>query len=77
MHQFVRDALPIIVGFPRHRGWFSLLAPHNTAVVIEKATGKEFVVDSWFHKNGELPEVVSVDQWLSGYDPDDKKLRKK
>ena len=60
------------VGLPRHRGLFSLMAPHNTAVIREKQTGREFVVDSWFHKNGSAPEIVPLEQWLSGYDPDNK-----
>jgi len=59
------------VGFPRHRGLFSLQAPHNTAVIVEKASGREYVVDSWFHKNGEQPEIVPAAQWSAGYDPDE------
>jgi len=60
------------VGFPKHRGLFTLQAPHNAAVIVEEATGREYVVDSWFHKNGEQPEIVTADQWSAGYDPDDK-----
>ena len=57
------------VGFPQHRGLFSLLGPHNTAVIIEKASGQRYVVDSWFHNNGALPEIVSSELWAAGYDP--------
>ena len=60
------------VAEPRHRGFLSLQGPHNTAVLAEKKTGKEFVIDSWFHANGELPEVVSLEDWMAGYDPDKK-----
>ena len=59
------------VGFPKHRGLFSLQAPHNTAVIVENTTGRQYVVDSWFHKNGEQPEIVPVERWSAGYDPDD------
>jgi len=59
------------VGEPRHRGFFNMKMPHNTAVLMEKRSGKEYVIDSWFHANGELPEVVTVEKWMAGYDPDD------
>lgn len=58
------------VALPRHRGFFTLQAPHNTAVLLEKDSGKEYAVDTWFHANGEPPEIVPVEAWLSGYDPD-------
>lgn len=61
------------VSLPRHRGLFTLQAPHNTAVLLEKGSGKEYVVDTWFHANGEPPEIVPVEVWLAGYDPDRKK----
>ena len=60
------------VGYPQHRGLFDLLGPHNTAVIVEKTSGRKFVVDSWFHDNGELPEIVTSEQWAAGYDPDDR-----
>jgi len=59
------------VALPRHRGLFSLMGPHNTAVLVEKSTDREYVIDTWFHANGELPEIVPVEVWLAGYDPDD------
>lgn len=61
------------VGFPQHRGLFDLLGPHNTAVIIEKASGQRYVVDSWFHNNGALPEIVSSELWAAGYDPAESK----
>ncbi len=61
------------VALPRHRGWASLLGPHNTAVIQEIATGNEFVVDSWFEANGLLPHVVPLETWLAGYFPAGKK----
>jgi len=59
------------VGEPVHRGFMHMQMPHNTAVLIEKKSGAEYVIDSWFHANGELPEVVSVAEWMAGYDPAD------
>lgn len=61
------------VSEPRHRGFFGLQAPHNTAVLKEIRTGREYVVDSWFHANGVLPEVVPLAEWLAGYDPEKNK----
>ena len=66
-----------VVGFPQPRGFFSLLGPHNTAVVVERGSGKKYVVDSWFHRNGALPEIVSSEQWAAGYDPEDQQWRKR
>ena len=40
------------------RGW-----PHLTAVIVEKKTGKEWAVDSWFKANGEPPLVMTVADW--------------
>ena len=44
--------------------------PSNTATITEKATGERFVVDSFFHQNGELPEVVTLNLWMTGWRPD-------
>jgi hypothetical protein len=59
------------VALPRHRGFFSGHWPHNTAVIREKQTGREFVVDSWFYANGKLPVIVPAESWQAGYDPGD------
>ena len=61
------------VGFPQHRGLFSLLGPHNTAVIVEEASGQRYVVDTWFHNNGALPETVPSQLWAAGYDPAESK----
>lgn len=57
--------------YPQHRGLANLLWPHNTAVLVENATGTAFAVDSWFFDNGQPPEIVSIDVWIDGYDPKD------
>ena len=54
---------------PRARG--NLLDnrwPHATAVLRETTSGREWAVDNWTHKFGELPDVKPLDEWLKdGY----------
>ena len=53
------------VGNPRYRGNpFVLQTPHNTAVVVDKTTGVEWVVDLWPKKYAEAPDVMPVERWL-------------
>ena len=40
-----------------------LVNPHNSARLRESETGHEFVIDSWFRSNGELPLVQRVETW--------------
>lgn len=44
------------------------LSPHNTAV-LQETGGRSWAVDSWFHANGEPPEVVNLEHWRAGYEP--------
>lgn len=53
-------------GFNRGEFWV-----HETAVVSEIATGRAYVVDSWFHDNGTPPHVVPLALWLDGWLPGD------
>lgn len=57
------------VGDPHQRGDFITGWPHNTATVIERETHTAYTVDSWFHANGILPEVVLLSDWLAGWSP--------
>lgn len=57
------------VGEPHQRGDFITGWPHNTATVIERETKTAYTIDSWFHANGEMPEVVLLSEWLSGWSP--------
>jgi hypothetical protein len=52
-------------GDPIYRG--NLLmgqTPHNTAILIDKATHTEWVVDMWTRGYGQTPEVMTADTWL-------------
>ncbi len=52
------------IGDPHYRGNVLMLqTPHNTAVVVERATGKEWVVDMWTRAYAEMPDVMPVEQW--------------
>jgi len=47
-----------------------LISPHNTASIIEISSMTHYAVDSWFHKNGEQPEILPLSQWHSGWKPE-------
>jgi len=46
------------------------LGPHRTAVIIENDTQTKYAVDSWFHDNGQVAEIVELDTWRWGWHPD-------
>jgi hypothetical protein len=53
------------VGNPHYRGNALVLqTPHNTAVLVDKATRTEWVVDMWTRGYAQLPAVTTVDQWV-------------
>ena len=53
------------VGDPHYRGNALVLqTPHNTAVLVDKATRTEWVVDMWTRGYAQLPAVTTVDQWV-------------
>ena len=55
-----------VMGDPRYRG--NILRgqlPHNTAVLTERATGIDWAVDMWHSRYGEVPDVMTVEQWLN------------
>jgi hypothetical protein len=52
------------VGDPLYRGNALIgQTPHNTAVLVERATRTEWVVDMWTRGYGQPPEVMTADQW--------------
>lgn len=53
------------VGDPHYRGnTLVLQTPHNTAVLIERATHVEWVVDLWPRGYAQMPDVMTVEQWV-------------
>jgi len=51
------------------RGWFLFGWPHTTAVIRERPSGKDYVVDSWFLENGRPPFIVPLTRWRNGWQP--------
>jgi len=62
---------------PRTRGYFVFGWPHTSAVIRENATNDYFVVDSWFHSNGQRPEIIPLAVWKQGWNPDRKQAQYK
>lgn len=58
--------------FDRDVSW-----PHQTALISEKASGNFYVVDSWFHDNGERAEIMPLDEWRAGWRPENKVIAMK
>jgi hypothetical protein len=53
------------VGDPHYRGNFvALQTPHNTAVLFDRATRAEWVVDLWPRGYGQKPDVMPVAIWV-------------
>ncbi|OIP10822.1 MAG: hypothetical protein AUK53_09125 [Betaproteobacteria bacterium CG2_30_59_46] len=48
-----------------------LVNDHWAARIVEKKTGREFAVDSWFFDNGQPAFVVPLDEWLAGAEPNE------
>lgn len=54
-----------VVGDPHYRGNALVLqTPHNTAILVERATRVEWVVDMWPRGYLELPDVMPVEKWV-------------
>ena len=55
-----------VVGNPHYRGNpLVLQTPHNTAVLLEKATKVEWVVDLWPRGYAQPPDVMTVEKWVT------------
>jgi hypothetical protein len=53
------------VGDPHYRGNpLVLQLPHNTAVLVERATRVEWVVDMWPRSYAQPPDVMTLAQWM-------------
>jgi len=54
-----------VVGDPHYRGNALVLqTPHNTAVLVERATKAEWVVDMWPRGYLQPPDVMTVEKWV-------------
>src|SRR3954454_6072875 len=54
------------VGDPKYRGnTLVLQTPHNTAVLVERATKVEWVVDLWPRGYLQPPDVMTVARWVT------------
>ena len=54
-----------VVGDPHYRGnALALQTPHNTPVLIDRATHVGWVVDMWTRGYAQMPEVMTVDKWV-------------
>ncbi len=51
------------------RGFFLMGWPHTTAVLRERATGRRWAVDSWFHDNGVPARILPLERWRAGWKP--------
>ena len=53
------------IGDPHYRGnTLVLQTPHNTAVLVDRATKVEWVVDPWPRGYLQPPDVMTVQQWV-------------
>jgi hypothetical protein len=53
------------VGNPHYRGnTLVLQMPHNTAVLLERATKVEWAVDMWTRGYAQPPDVMTVQKWV-------------
>jgi hypothetical protein len=54
------------IGDPRYRGnTLVLQTPHNTAVLLDRATKVEWVVDLWPRGYLQPPDVMTVQKWVT------------
>ncbi len=70
-----------ILGAHLRRNFSDLSYPHSTATIHEigvdhivEGTG-HYVVDSWFHENGALAEVIPASKWKKRWYPSKKRER--
>src|SRR5712671_3240348 len=55
-----------VVGDPHYRGnTLVLQTPHNTAVLVERATRMQWVVDLWPRGYLQPPDVMTVERWVT------------
>jgi hypothetical protein len=52
-----------VIDAPESRGFIIGGLPHTTAVVRERKSGQQWALDGWTHNNGELPDVLRLEEW--------------
>ncbi len=58
------------VSTPVHRAWIPGEITHLTATVVElEGNQGRYAIDTWFHGNGHVAEVVGIEAWLDGWEP--------
>jgi hypothetical protein len=55
-----------------NRGGLRAGYPHTAVLIIDKKTEQKYIIDSWFHGNGEPAEVVPYKLWKKGWKPNKK-----
>jgi hypothetical protein len=70
-----------VVGDAAQRGSISGFAFNdfvtNTAVIVDRKTGAQFAIDSYFYANGREPKIMPLAEWRNNWRPrlDDPRLR--
>lgn len=55
------------VADPESRGYLlDMRYPHVTAVIENLTTGARWAIDPWTKKNGERPDTLPLERWMSG-----------
>lgn len=53
------------------RGGFRAGYPHTAVLIVDNKTNDKYIIDSWFHGNGEPAEVIPYKIWKKGWKPGD------
>lgn len=51
---------------PAQRGNFFNGWPHVAIAIVDRETGRMYVVDSWYYDNGVPPVIIPYDEWMKG-----------
>ena len=55
-----------VVGDPHYRGNVLVLqTPHNTAVLVQRATKVEWAIDVWPRGYAQPPDIMTVEKWVT------------
>ena len=53
----------------RSRGGLWAGYPHTAVLLLDKQSKEKFIIDSWFHENGQPAEIVPFKRWKKGWKP--------